>query len=213
MFVINIYLRFALIALCLIGGGILAVVYGLLYAFPFLMAGLILLAGYFLLGTVQSAGQMMQDLNTVQDEGQRLALANEVEKQLDLTIKPEWLFSTNKAYYNMIKGTLASMRRDSDAAASFLSKAQDIGLSSDNEKAMIELQMANIAITKNKWAQAQIHLKKLKSLNVTEATIKEQIQVFEKGMKNRGSVKAARRNGMNPMQMRPGGKRRRPKMR
>ena len=212
MFTINIYVRFALIALCLVGGIILAFAYGFWYAFPFLLAGVILLAGYILLGTVQSAGQMMQDLNTIEDESQRLALASEVENRLALTIKPDWLFTTNRAYYNMIKGTLASLQKDSDAAATYLSKAQDIGLSSDNEKAMIELQMANIAVTKNNWNKAQIHLKKLKGLNVTEPMIKEQIQLFEKGMKNRGAVKAARRQGMNP-QMRPGGKRRRPKMR
>ena len=55
-------------------------------------------------------------------------------------------------------------------------------------------------------------MKQLKALNVTEPTIKDQIKQFEKGMKNRGAVKAARRQGMNPMQ-RTGGKRRRPKMR
>lgn len=202
MFTINIYLRFALIALSLVGGTILAFVYGFWYAFPFLLAGLILLVGYFLLGTIQSAGQLLQEQKLV-----------EAEERLDLTIKPEWLFSTHKAYYNMIKGTIAGIKKDTDTAASYFQKAQTIGLSSDNETAMVEMQMASIAVSKNKWQQAQMHMKKLKGLNVTEPQIKEQIQEMEKQMKNRGAVKAARRQGINPMQMRPGGKRRRPKMR
>jgi len=202
MFTINIYVRFALIALSLIGGTILAFAYGFWYAFPFLLVGVILIVGYFLLGTVQSAAQMVQEQNFV-----------EAEKRLDLTIKPEWLFTTNRAYYNMLKGTLAAFKKDTDSAATYFTKAQEIGLSSDNETAMLELQMANIAASKNKWPQAKVHLKKLKDLNVTEPQIKEQIQQMEKAMKQRGVAKAAGRQGINPMQMRPGGKRRRPKMR
>ena len=106
MFTINIYVRFALIALFLVGGVILAFAYGFWYAFPFLLAGVILLVGYFLLGTVQSAAQMIQDQNF-----------EEAEKRLDLTFKPEWLFSTNRAYYNMVKGTLAAFKKDTDSAA------------------------------------------------------------------------------------------------
>ena len=202
MFTINIYLRFALIALCLVGGTILAFAYGFWYAFPFLLAGVILLAGYILLGTVQSAAQLLQEQKF-----------EEAEQRLGLTIKPEWLFTTNRAYYNMLKGTLAGANKDMDSAASYFSEAQSIGLGSDNETAMVELQMANIAASKGKWQQAQVHLKKLKSLKVTEPQIKEQVQQMEKAMKNRGAAKAAGRAGINPMTMKPGGKRRRPRMR
>ena len=202
MFTINIYVRFALIALFLIGGTILAFAVSFWYALPFLLAGLILLGGYFLLGTVQSAAQMVQEQNFVG-----------AEERLDLTINPEWLFSTNRAYYNMLRGTLASFKKDTDSAASYFTKAQEIGLGSDNETAMVELQMANIAASKNKWPQAKVHLMKLKELNVTEPQVKEQIQQMEKAMKQRGVAKAAGRQGINPNQMRPGGKRRRPKMR
>ena len=202
MFVINIYLRFALIALCLVGGTILTFAYGFWYAFPFLLTGIILLVGYFLLGTVQSASQLLQEQKY-----------EEAAQRLDLTIKPEWLFTTNKAYYNMLRGTIASMNKDMDGAASYFSQAEDIGVSSDNEKAMLALQMANIAATKNKWQQAQIHMKKLKGLNITEPQLKQQVQQFQKALKQRGVAKAAGRSGVNPRVMNPGGKRRRPKMR
>ena len=43
MFTINIYLRFALIALLLIGGTLMAIFIGFWYSFPFLLAGVGLL--------------------------------------------------------------------------------------------------------------------------------------------------------------------------
>ena len=47
-------------AVTIIGGIILSVMYGFWYGFPIWFAGLILLVGYFMLGTVGSAGQILQ---------------------------------------------------------------------------------------------------------------------------------------------------------
>ena len=202
MFTINIYLRFALIALCLGGGLLLSFAYGFWYALPFLLTGILLLLGYIFLGTVQSTAQLVQEMRF-----------DEAEKRLALTLKPNWLYKTNRAFYFLIQGTLASQRKDNDAAEMWLTKAKEIELPSDNEKAMVELQLANIQATKNKWNAAKVHLSALKKLKVTEPQLKEQIQQFEKALKQRGAIKAAGRAGMNPMKMNPGGKRRRPKMR
>ena len=202
MFTINIYVKLALIAVTLLGGIGLVAAYGFWYGFPFLLVGIGLLVSYVLLGTVQSAAMMIQE-----------SKFDEAEKRLDLILQPEWLYSANHAYYNMMKGTLAASRKDSAGAESYFAKAQAIGVPSDNESAMLELQLANIAATKNKWQQAKKHYKNLKGLKVTEPQLKEQIIQFEKALKQRGAIKAAGRAGMNPMQMNPGGKRRRPKMR
>ena len=202
MYTINIYTKLALTAITLLGGIGLIIAYGFWYGIFFLLIGLGLLASYILLGTVQSAAMLVQ-------EGK----LEEADKRLNMTLKPEWLYSANRAYYNMIKGNLAAARKDHITAEKFFTEAQSIGVSSDNETAMLELQLANIAANKNKWNQAKLHYKKLKGLKVTEPQLKEQIQQFEKALKQRGSIKAAGRAGMNPMQMNPGGKRRRPKMR
>ena len=202
MFTINIYVKFALMALTILGGLALIFIYGFWYGFPFLLVGLGLLASYILLGTIQSAAQLIQT-----------SQFDEAEKRLSLTLKPEWLYSANHAYYNMMKGTLAAAKEDHATAEVFFEKAQEIGVPSDNESAMLELQLANIAATKNKWQKAKVHFKKLKGLKVTEPQLKEQISQFEKALKQRGAIKAAGRAGMNPMRMNPGGKRRRPKMR
>lgn len=203
MLKLNIYLRFALIALTLIGGIALAFIYGFWYAFPFLLVGIILLIGYVLLGTVQSAAELLQagDLDGA-------------EKRLNLTFKPEWLYTTNKAYFYMIKGNMAMQRKDTQEGEKWLKKAQGVNTPTDNEKAMIELQLANVAASRDKWKQAEQHMRNLKALKVTEPTLKEQIDMFEKAFAQRGQVKAQRRMQMSQRGgFRAGGKRRRPKMR
>ncbi|MEM9920904.1 MAG: hypothetical protein AAF990_22585 [Bacteroidota bacterium] len=178
MLTINIYLRFGLIALFLGGGILLALLYGFWYAFPLLLIGIALLAGYLFLGTIQSAAQLVQ---TAQFE--------EAEKRLSLTFKPEWLYKTNRAFYYLIKGTLAMQRKDMDQAEEWLNKAQSIELPSDNEKAMVQLQLANIHAMKNRWNKAKIHFTQAKKLKVTEPQIKEQIKQLEKAITNRGQMK------------------------
>ena len=178
MFTINIYIKFALIAILLVGGTALLFAYGFWYAFPFLIAGIILLLSYIFLGTVQSTAQLVQDQNFA-----------EAEKRIALTLKPDWLYKTNRAFYYMIQGTLAMNRKDNDAAEAWLTKAQHIELPSDNEKAMVYLQLANIHAGKGKWPKAKAMFNNTKKLKITEPMIKEQIKHFEKALTNRGQAK------------------------
>ncbi len=205
MFQINIYVRFALMALTLIAGVVPFFIKGLgfWWGFPFLLVFVVLALGYFLLGTVGSSAMLIQQGNL-----------DKAEERLSLTRWPRWLYVTNRAYYYMLKGTLAMHRKDMDASEAYLRKAQELNLPTDNEKAMLELQLANIAASKGKWNQAQIHYRKLKEFKVTETLIKDQIKQFEKALENRGQVKAALRMGAQGMSMmNPSSKRRRPKMR
>ena len=181
MFIINIYLRFALIAVCIVGGIILAFAYGFWYAFPFLLAGLILLLGYIFLGTIQSAADLVQKMKF-----------DEADKRLNLMYKPEWLYKTNRAFYYMIKGTLAMQRKENDAAEEWLMKAQQTDLPSDNENAMVQLQLANIYAMKGKWNKAKAHFNSAKKMRVTEPQMKEQMKQFEKALTNRGQLKHQR---------------------
>lgn len=199
MFTINIYLRFALIAVMLGGGTALAFAYGFWYAFPFLLVGILLIVGYVMLGTVQSAAAFLQDTKF-----------DEAEKRLNLTLTPKLLYPTNRAYFYILKGTLAVSRKDNEEGEMWMKKAQSIKLPTDNEKAMVELQLANLAAGKGKWQQAQMHFRTLKALKITDSNIKEQYKQFEKVMTQRGQLKAAGQQGSIAMR---GGKRKRPKMR
>ncbi len=202
MFTINIYLRFALIALFLFGGIGLAFAYGFWYASLPILIGLILLVGYIAFGTVISAGQLAQT--------QDFAAA---EKRLNLTFKPEWLYSTNRAMYYMMKSSFAVQNNDNAAAEEYLSKASSVNLNTDNEKGMIEFQLAGIAAKKGNFNKVKIHMKNLKALDITEPALKEQVNEFEKMLKQSGGGRQANIQRKRGMGYQPGGKRRRPKMR
>ncbi len=201
MLSINIYLRFALMAVLLIGGTVLAFLFGFWYAFPLLLAGIALLVGYVMLGTVQSAAQIM---NATDFEG--------AEKRLNLTLTPKLLYPTNRAYYYMLKGSIALANRQTDESEQWLRKAQEVKIPTDNEKAMLEIQLGNIMASKGKWQQAKNHLRAAKQMKVSEPQIKEQIKQFEKTLQQQSQMRSAAR-GQQGQTMRPGGKRRRPKIR
>ena len=135
MFLINPYLRFALMGVGIIGGIILSILYGFWYGFPFWLAGLVLLVGYVLLGTVGSAAKAMQ----TQD-------MEKSEKLLNLTISPRLLYPTNRAYFYMIKGSVALAQKKTDEGEMWLKKAEEINVPTDNEKAMLQIQLANICL-------------------------------------------------------------------
>jgi len=203
MFKINIYLKFALIALTIIGGVILWSFYGFWYSFPLLLTGIILLVSYFLLGTVQSAAEMIQTMDM-----------DAAEKRLNLTAFPGLLYVSNKAFFYIIKGTIAINRNNTNEGEEYFNKALSLKLPTETEKAMVLIQLANINAQKNRWTAAKKYFNDAKKLRVTEPQLKEQIDMFEKALKNRGQARAAQGMGRRGQQMmNPGGKRRRPKMR
>ena len=203
MLIINIYAKFALIALFLGGGILLSIFYGFGYSWILILMGLIFLVSYLLLGTIQSASELLQKMDF-----------DGAEKRLNLTFKPEWLYVTNRAFYYILKGSLAANRKDNNAAETYFQKALALKLPTDNEKAMVLLQMAGIQANKNNWPGAKNYFYQCKNLKVTEPALKDQIKQFETAINNRGQVKLAQSMGMKAGQSgMMGGKRRRPKMR
>ncbi|MBL7830319.1 MAG: hypothetical protein JNK41_04770 [Saprospiraceae bacterium] len=196
MFTINIYLRFALIIIGLVGGIALSAAYGFWYGFFFILFGIVMLVGYFLLGTVQSSAMLMQSMNF-----------EAVEKRLALTFFPKLLYKANRAYLYMIKGTMAMYKKDFSTAELYLQKAQDTGLATEGEKGTVYFQLANIAAQKNNWVAAQNHFKKAKEYKVSDPEMKEQYRQFEKALASRGAMNPANRG----MMIQPGGKRKRPR--
>lgn len=201
MFTINIYLKLALIVLFLAGGFILIFTTGFWYAFPLILVGIGLLVSYILLGTVQSAAAFMQASDF-----------DACEKRLSLTLLPNWLYITNRAYYFLIKGSIALQRNQSEEAEAWLNKAQSLKLPSDNERAMILIQMINIHLMKNRITQANNAYRELKKLNIALDVFKDQIKMLDDVMKQQGRMKMAGQMDQR-MMFRPGGKRKMPRMR
>jgi len=200
MFKINIYLKFALIAIFLVGGIILGFIYGFGYSWIMIFIGVLILISYIMLGTIQSAAEMVQTMDL---EG--------AEKRLGLTLSPRLLYVSNRAFYYIIKGTIAINQNDSVKAEALFNQALSLKLPTETEKAMVLMQLANINAQKNKWTAAKNHFREAKKLKVLEPQLKEQMEMFEKALKNRGQAKAAQ--GMGRRGQQTGGKRRRPKMR
>ena len=199
MFTINIYLRFALIAFGIIGGVAMSAILGFWYGFLFILMGIALLVGYFLLGTVQSAATLMQ-MQDFEGAGARL----------DLTKKPEWLYEPSQAIFYMLKGMIKMQGKDFETGEKLLLKAASFKSLGDNELAGIYMQLASIYANKMSWNQAQAYYNKAKTYKVTEPMIKEQLQLLERALAQRGQMK----NSMVGAGFRQfGGKRRMPKAR
>jgi hypothetical protein len=198
---INIYVRFGLIAAGFLLGIGLWVSYGFWYGFLFILAAIVLLVGYILLGTIQSSAMMLQ--------------AGDVagaEKNLKLTFFPKLLFYANRSVYYMLHGTIETQKQNWDAAEGWIKQSIAAGLPTDNEKAVAYFQLANLAARKNNWQLAEKHFDTLKSLkNVTEPMIKEQTKELEKALKQRHQMKPGMMQQSGAF--RPGGKRPRPRMR
>ena len=204
MFKINIYLRFALIAVCFILTIVLWPLFGFVYVWPFLLIGLVLLIGYIAFGTIASAGEMVQTMDF-----------EKAEKRLNLTLSPKLLYVTNRAFYFILKGSFAMNKKEMKEAEALFDRALNMKLPSDNERGMVLLQLANINASRNKWTAAKKYYREAKKLKISEGQLKDQMQQFEKALQNRGQMKLAGTMGKQGMQMMKGmgGKRRRPKMR
>ena len=133
---------------------------------------------------------------------------------VNLTFFPRLLFSANRAYFYMLKGTIAQQRGDKLGAEKYLKGAQEIKMPSDNERAMLEMQMLSISAQRNNMTQVKNHLRNLKKYNVTDESLAEQIRQVERDMKmysqSRGQAMGADKSQMR--QSGGGGKRRRPRM-
>ncbi len=201
---LNIYVLIGLTALFLLGGVLLALFVGFWYSFPVLLIGIILLLVYIFFGSVNSAAKHIQNEEF-----------DEAEKKLNLTLKPDWLYITQRAFYYIMKGSIAMHRKDMKTAESYFDTALQMDLPSDNERGMILLQLANINGAKGKWTAAKNYFREAKKLNITEGMIKGQLDQFEVALKQSGQAKAARSMGKQGMSMMAQGKskRRRPKMR
>ena len=202
---LNIYVLIGLTALFLLGGIISAIFFGFWWAFPLLLVGFILLAIYIFFGSVNSAAKHIQ---TEEFE--------EADKKLKLTLKPDWLYVTQRAFYYIMKGSIAMHRKEMKVAEELFDKALAMDLPSDNERGMLLLQLANINGSKGKWRAAKNYMREAKKLKITEEAIKTQMVQLEKAVGQSGQIKAARSMGKQGMGMMSQGgksKRRRPKSR
>ncbi len=183
MFSINIYLKFALIGLLLGGGVILAFAFGFWYAFPLLFIGLLFLVSYLMLGTVQSAAKFVE----TQD-------FDKAEKRLNLTLTPKLLYVTNRAYYYILKGSIALQKGQSEEGKAYFKQAEGLKLPTDNEKALVKFQLAAIYANNGNLNVARHYMRQIDKLDITESHVKSQVVQLKEILKQS--------RGRNPQHMR-----------
>lgn len=121
------------------------------------------------------------------------------KKWLDRIANPETaLVTKQQGYYNYLNGLMVS-QTNMNEAEKYFKKAVELGLSMDADMAMTKLNLAGIAMTKNRKREAQLLLTEAKKLD-KHNMLDEQIKMMKQQMKKMGQPrqqfgKAATRGG------------------
>ena len=127
-----------------------------------------LLLTHFLFGTVWTAFSKMRKGKMIEAE----TLLNQIRR-------PEWLAKRPKAYYHFIKGVIALQKKDLDNGNLFLNKALDLGLRSETDKALANLNLAHIAYTQKRPLEARKYLENAKACKTDDLMLKENLKKLE----------------------------------
>jgi tetratricopeptide (TPR) repeat protein len=108
------------------------------------------------------------------------------KKWLDKIKNPEAsLVRKQQGYYNYLNGLMVS-QTNMNEAEKYFKKAIDLGLSMDADLAMAKLNLAGIAMTKNRKREAEILLEEAKKLD-KHNMMGEQIKMMKQQMKRAGA--------------------------
>ncbi len=100
------------------------------------------------------------------------------------------LVRKQEGYYNYLKGIITS-QTNLNQAEKYLRRAIELGLNMDQDLAMAKLQLAGIALTKNKKIEAEKLLGEAKKLD-KQGMLKDQIAMMKTNLK-KGPVQQMRR--------------------
>jgi hypothetical protein len=110
------------------------------------------------------------------------------KKWLDRIPNPEAaLVNKQQGYYNYLNGLMVSQTNMNDAEK-FFKKAVSLGLSMDTDMAMTKLNLAGIAMTKNRKREAEVLLTEAKKLD-KHNMLDDQIKMMKQNMKRAGQPK------------------------
>ena len=128
----------------------------------------LLLATHLLFGSVWTAFRQMKNGNI-----------KEADRLLRQIISPNFLYPRHRAYYYFIKGMIALQRKQLDQGESHIHKAVQLGLRSDNDKALARLNLAHISFLKRKFKSASEQLELIKKMNPSDLIIQQNMAELE----------------------------------
>ena len=108
--------------------------------------------GYFKNGTVYGSFQLLKKEKY-----------DEAEKLLSKTKYPELLKKSQKSYYHFIKGFIELNRKNYEISSEQFATAIEMGLRTENDKAVANLALSEIELKKSNFERAQLILDNLKS--------------------------------------------------
>ena len=100
--------------------------------------------------------------------------------------------------------------KDYNEAKELFKESENSKYTTDNEKAMIYLQQANLAAVKQNYKEAAMFVKKTDDLKITEPMIRDQVKQFKQAIGKTGQMNMQNRIAAAN---RGGSKQRRPRMR
>jgi hypothetical protein len=172
MIQINIKTQFIIMAVSLVAFLALQFTVGFGWAFIPLIILITFLVAYILFGTIASTSKLLQAGD-----------ADAAEKNLRLTFKPNWLLKYYRSYYYQVEGFIKIQQKKTEEGEALLLKARDMGLPTENDKATVALQLANLSFNKRNFQKASAYIREIKNLTVTEPLIMEQVKQMEEAIK------------------------------
>jgi tetratricopeptide (TPR) repeat protein len=137
--------------------------------FTFLLAAIAILLLFFNENIILALFQMQKN-----DLGK-------AEKHLDRIVAPEKLVKRQQAYYHFLRGNMAA-QTNLNVAEKHFKQAQKIGLKSNQDKAMVSLGLAGIAMSKRRKVEATKLLNEAKKLD-EKNMLAEQIRMYKQHLK------------------------------
>ena len=137
------------------------------------VASLLLLAAHFLFGNVWSAFRQMKRGNI-----------DQASKLLAKIKYPDLLFKTHRAYYYFIQGMIALQHKALPLGKQHLAKALDLGLRTENDTAMAQLNLAHIHFVEKEYEDAKALLQNIKTLQPSDLLIKQKMEELENALGN-----------------------------
>lgn len=117
-------------------------------SFPLYLVGVILVAGHFFFGPLRLIQTYMEDGDM---EG--------AEKVLDSIQFPNLLYKPIRSVYYTLKGNIAMMKQDFDAAEKNMKKGLDLGMPMKEAEGASMLQMGMLFMQKNDLKQAESYIR------------------------------------------------------
>ncbi len=104
---------------------------------------------------------------------------DKAERLLKQVINPDYLRKKRRGYYEFILGNIALKKQDMEAAETHFQISSRFPLSSENDKGIILMHLANINLRKKDFKRVRAYVERAKELNVS-SRIQEIIKKIEK---------------------------------